>query len=112
MRNLVDELHKRCSKWLCECYGCVLIPKFESSQMVRGGKRKIRSKTAPAMLTWSHYRFRQRLHAKSREYPWCSVVETEEAYTSKTCGGGCGWLHLKLGGSKLFRCGWKLWEGV
>ena len=22
MRNLVDELHKRCSKWLCECYGC------------------------------------------------------------------------------------------
>ena len=46
MRNLVDELHKRCSKWLCECYGCVLIPKFESSQMVRRGKRKIRSKTA------------------------------------------------------------------
>ena len=83
MRNLVDELHKRCSKWLCECYGCVLIPKFESSQMVRGGKRKIRSKTAGAMLTWSHYRFRQRLA--------CQVTRISMVQ----CGGDGGGVHLE-----------------
>lgn len=50
IRNLVDELHKRCAKWLCENFRCVLIPRFDVSQMVKRGKRKIRSKTARAML--------------------------------------------------------------
>jgi len=103
IRNLVDELHKRLAKWLCENYRCVVIPEFQTSQMVRRGRRKIRSKTARAMCTWSHYRFRQRLLSKAREYPWCQVVITEEPYTSKTCG-ACGWINRKLGGSKVFRC--------
>ena len=102
-RNLVDELHKRLAKWLCENYGCVLIPEFQTSQMILKGQRKIRSKTARAMCTWAHYRFRQRLLSKAREYPWCQVVITEEPYTSKTCS-ACGWIHQKLGGSKVFKC--------
>jgi len=104
IRNLVDELHKHLAKWLCENYRCVLIPEFQTSQMVRKGQRKLRSKTARAMLTWAHYRFRQRLLSKAREYPWCQVIVTQEPYTSKTCG-ACGWIHNKLGGSKVFRCG-------
>jgi putative transposase len=103
IRNLVDELHKRLAKWLCENHRCVVIPEFQTSQMVRRGRRKIRSKTARAMCTWAHYRFRQRLLSKAREYPWCQVVITEEPYTSKTCG-ACGWINAKLGGSKVFRC--------
>ncbi|OCQ91153.1 hypothetical protein BCD67_00310 [Oscillatoriales cyanobacterium USR001] len=31
------------------------------------------------------------------------IVETNEAYTSKTCG-KCGHVHTKLGGNKLFKC--------
>ena len=54
-------------------------------------------------VTWSHYRFRQRLLNKSREYPWCSIIICDEAYTSKTCG-ECGFIHNKLGGSKVFDC--------
>ena len=54
-------------------------------------------------MVWSHYRFRQRLINKSREYPWCSVVITQEPFTTKTCG-ACGKLHHKLGSSKTFKC--------
>jgi hypothetical protein len=49
IRNLVDELHKCLSKWLCENYRCVLIPAFETSRMVSRGRRKVGSKTARAM---------------------------------------------------------------
>ena len=65
--------------------------------MVRRGQRRIDSKTARAMCTWSHYRFQQHLIHKAREYPWCRVVICTEEYTSKTCG-FCGYIHKKLGG--------------
>jgi putative transposase len=103
IRNLVDDLHRKLAKWLCEEHRFILLPKFETSRMVRCGRRKITRKTVRAMLTWSHYRFRQRLLAKAREYPGCHVVLVDEAYTSKTCG-RCGRINDKLGGNKWFRC--------
>jgi putative transposase len=96
IRNLVDEVHKKLSKCLCENYRKIVLPVFETSNMVKRGMRKLHKKTARAMLTWSHYRFRQRLLSKSREYPWCKVILTEEPYTSKTCG-ECGTINTKLG---------------
>jgi putative transposase len=81
----------------------VLLPKFDTQQMVQRGKRRIGSRTARAMVTWSHYTFRQRLLDKAREHPWCKVVLVDEAFTSKTCV-RCGAIHSGLGGSKLFRC--------
>lgn len=103
IRNLVDELHKKLTKWLVSSYETVLLPKFETSEMVWRGKRRIGSKTARQMLMWSHYRFQQRLMNKTREYKNSRVIICDEAYTSKTCG-RCGELHEKLGGNKTFRC--------
>jgi putative transposase len=103
IRSLVDEFHRKLAKWLCESYHLVLLPTFEVSKMMPRGQRRIGSKTARAMATWSHARFRQRLLDKVREYPWCNVVLVNEAYTSKTCG-ACGQLHPSLGGSKHFHC--------
>ena len=71
--------------------------------MIIKNKRRIRSKTARAMLTWSHYRFQQRLINKSREYPWCKVIICDEQYTSKTCG-HCGVIKQNLNSSKIFKC--------
>ncbi|KAK9337071.1 putative transposase DNA-binding domain-containing protein [Lipomyces starkeyi] len=103
IRNLVDDLHCRTAKYLCSSYNLVILPKFESQQMVTSrGRRKIRSKSARAMMTWSHYRFQRRLLNKEREYPWCHVVLVSEAHTTKTCG-RCGRLN-NVGGSKVFRC--------
>jgi putative transposase len=103
IRNLVDEMHKKLSLTLLMNYTTILLPKFESSQMVGRSNRRITSRTAKAMLTWSHYRFRHRLLTKSREYPWSQVVLCTEEFTSKTCT-CCGHLHEKLGGNKLFAC--------
>jgi putative transposase len=103
IRNLVDDVHRKLAKYLCSTYNAVLLPKFETSSMVTRGQRRISSKTARAMATWSHYRFRTRLQAKAREYPWCKVVMVDEAYTSKTCG-ACGAINRSLGASKVFRC--------
>lgn len=103
VKNLVKEVHRKMATWLCESYRVVLIPKFESSRMVKRGGRKIRSKTARGMLTWSHYAFRAMLKDKAELFPWVTIVECDEAYTSKTCG-RCGVIHTTLGSAKTFRC--------
>lgn len=99
IHNMIDDSHKKLAHFLCKNFDLILIPKFETSQMVLKGRRKIRSKTARAMLTWAHYRFRQRLIAKAREYYGCQVMIVDEAYTSKTCG-RCGHLNNQLGGRR------------
>lgn len=103
IHNLVDELHKKLSLWLCRNYRTILLPSFETQQMVSSIDRKISNKSARMMMTMSHFRFRQRLINKAREYPGCSVIICNEAYTSKTCG-ECGVMHETLGGNKEFRC--------
>jgi putative transposase len=104
VRDLVDDLHKRMTKWLVERYRVVLLPKFDTQDMVCKSRcyRRIGSRTARSMLTWSHYRFRQRLLAKTREYPWCKMLLVDEAYTSRTCG-RCGHAGPSFA-SKTFRC--------
>jgi putative transposase len=103
IRNLVDDLHKKLAKFLCENYQRIIIPKFETQGMIRRGQRRLNSVTARKMITWAHYRFQQRLIAKAREYPNCQVLVVDEAYTSKTCG-RCGRINQNLGGKRIFKC--------
>jgi putative transposase len=71
--------------------------------MVFRSRRKINSKTARKMLTWSHYRFKTRLMNKAREYPNCRVIICSKEYTNQTCS-KCRYLHHKIGGSKKLKC--------
>ena len=106
MRDLITDCHRKLTKHLCESYDVVLLPAFETSQMVntRGSrKRRLNNDTTRKMLTWRHYAFKQRLLAKAREYPWMRVAIVTEEYTSKTCT-CCGWIHDKLGGNKTYKC--------
>lgn len=102
IRNLIDEAHKQVASYLTKHYGTIFLPTFETSQMVQKTRRKIRSKTARAMLTWAHYRFKVFLKQKA-VLNCCTVVDVTEEYTSKTCT-CCGHIHQKLGGSKTFKC--------
>ncbi|KAG2381876.1 hypothetical protein C9374_005668 [Naegleria lovaniensis] len=102
IRNIVDDLHKKLCLWLCRNYQVILLPSFETQKMVKKLHRRINSKTARKMLTWSHYRFKQRLLHKAREYPWTHIYIVNEAYTSKTCS-CCGHIHT-VGSSEVFRC--------
>ncbi|CAG8493148.1 105_t:CDS:1 [Scutellospora calospora] len=103
IRNLIDECHHQLSRWLCENYEFILLPRFKSSNMILRNKRKIRSKTARMMLTWSHFRLRMFLEHKAREFSICKIIACTEEYTSKTCG-YCEFVKNDLGGSKTFRC--------
>lgn len=103
IRNLVDDFHRKFCKWLLENFNTIILPSFETQDMVYKAKRKLNSKTARSLLTWSHYRFKQRLFSKAREYKNVHIIICNESYTSKTCS-ECGTIHNKLGGSKTFKC--------
>lgn len=114
MTHLIDDLHWKTAKYLCETYHFVLLPEFAAQPMVRWKKKldeagNVTSKsrvigpvTARALLTLAPYRFRQRLLHKARQYPWCTVEIVTEEMTSQTCG-QCGAIN-KIGRSKLYRC--------
>ena len=97
IQNLIGEIHWKTARLLCTHFKVIMIPKFETSQMVS----KLSSKTARAMLTWSHYRFRERLLHKAKELG-IKVIIVEEAYTSKTCS-GCGKIH-NIGSKSILNC--------
>lgn len=102
IRNLANEVHKQLAKHLATRYDLVMIPPFETSQMINKATRNIGSQTARKMVTWAHYRFRQRLLFKCRQYG-CKVAIVDESWTSKTCS-RCGGLDHSLGGKKVFSC--------
>lgn len=102
IRDLVDECHKQVVNYLTSQYKVILLPTFETSQMVVKSKRKLRTKTARQMLTWGHYRFECHLKQSAKKRG-VVVIDVNESYTSKTCT-KCGYNHSKLGGSKTFKC--------
>ena len=99
IRNLVDELHKKVAHLLVTHYDIILLPTFESQEMCKRGKRKLRERSVRQMLTLSHYRFKQRLKQKALEYG-VQVIDVCEAYTSKTVS-WTGEVIENLGGAKV-----------
>ena len=98
----MDELHRQTASYLVHNYNVIFIPTFETSEMVLKSKRRINTKSVRSMLTWSPYGLKQLLTSMAQGWG-VLVVETNEAYTSKTCGLCCH-VHAKLGGSKVFKC--------
>lgn len=104
VRDLVDEVHNKAALFLCKTFDVIYLPKFETKKMTKKNDdiaRKLDSKTARKMLTWSHYRFKQKLKSKAEEYS-CTVVDCDEAYTSKTCG-VCGGIN-EIGSKERWKC--------
>lgn len=100
IKNLVSELHKKSAKFLVDNFDVILLPTFETSQMAKKGKRRIRSKSVRQMLTLSHYQFKQFIKHKAFEHNKV-VLDVNEAYTSKTV----SWTGeiVKIGGSKIIK---------
>lgn len=97
IHNLVDEIHHKAALWLCRNYDTIALPTFETSHMVT----KLRSKTARAMLTWAHFRFKSFIKFKAYEL-YAQVLDMNESYTSKTCT-RCGKI-TNIGSKKIFSC--------
>ena len=103
IKNLVDELHHKVARFLVDNFDVILLPTFETQQMAGKAGRKLRRKSVRAMLTFSHYRFKQFLKHKAFETGKC-VLDVCEAYTSKTIS-WTGELVHNLGGRKIIRSG-------
>ena len=99
LKDLVDELHYKTASWLCSSYSSILLPSFESQEMVKGSKRRKMNRN---LLVLQHYLFKERMKEKCEEYG-CSLEIVDESYTSKTCG-RCGELNDSLNGQRIFNC--------
>ncbi len=101
IQHLVKELHHKTAKFLVDNFDVILLPSFESSQMVSKSRRKIRSKTARQMLTLSHYQFKKHLEWKAWEQGKVALTSINEAYTSRTV----SWTGeiKKIGGSRTIK---------
>jgi putative transposase len=101
VRSLVDELHHKLARFLVDNYDIILLPTFETSQMVLRNSRKIRSKSVRQMLSWAQYRFKLFLKHKAFE-TGSLVIDCCEAYTSKTVS-WTGEIIKNLGGRKVIK---------
>jgi len=102
IKNLVKEVHFKTARFLVNNFDVILLPTFETQQMVGKSKRKLSSKAVRAMLTWAHYQFKMRLKNKTLEFGK-KLIEVCEAYTSKTV----SWTGevKNVGGSRVIRSG-------
>ena len=121
IQGFVKELHHKSALYLCKNYNIILIPRFETQNMVSDKKKciekikenkrniknnsqsnaelrnnlkrykrvtRLNSRVKFVLNNLSHYKFKQHLLAKGKEYG-CLIVEVGEEYTSKCCG-KCG----------------------
>lgn len=101
IQDLIKELHYKTANFLCENFRLILLPSFEVKNMVGKIFRKIKAKSVRQMLSLSHFKFKMRLKSTA-ERLGCTVLDVNEAYTSKTCS-ACGKIH-NIGSSKTMSC--------
>ena len=94
IKDIVTDLHWKSADFLCKNFETIVLPKFEVKQMNR--------KTTRRMLILSHYKFKEKLRYKCKQYNR-NLIEVNESYTSKTCG-QCGKIKVNLGGNKVYKC--------
>lgn len=101
IQHMVKELHHKTARFLVDNFDVMLLPSFESAQMVSKSRRKIRSKSVRQLLTLSHYQFKKHLEWKAWESGKVALTDINEAYTSKTV----SWTGevVKIGGSRVIK---------
>jgi transposase len=136
-KNIVKELHNQAANYLCKNFNKILIPKFETQNMIthkktfkqhkldeiNKGETLEAKKTIAKKFTkrcrlnrnvkyvlnnLSHYQFRQHLLNKAKEYG-CIVKIISEEYTSCTCS-KCGHMsdNYEYRIKKCAKCGYEI----
>ena len=98
--NLKEELHNKSIKYLCDNYGKIIIPPFETQKMV--SNIKLDSKTSRNLMCISYYKFLSKLKLRCIEYDMDLVIRPEY-YTSKTCT-KCGNIKHNLSNDDVYKC--------
>jgi len=102
LKHIVDEVHWKSINFLLNNFSTILLPTYNTSQMVKKSTRKIGSKSVRMMLGWRFYEFKTRLLQKATERN-VSVISCTEEYTSKTCT-NCHNIKYNLGANKTYKC--------
>lgn len=102
IKHLIDDVHWKAINFLVNNFKTIILPTYNTSQMVKKGKRKINNKSVRMMLCWRFYAFKQRLLQKAIENN-VKIVNCTEEYTSKTCS-YCHNVKNNLGGNKVYKC--------
>ena len=83
---LQKELHDKASRFLCENYNIIYIPKLtKENDIISTRSRKIKTKTVRNMVLLGHCKFIEKLKTKALEYTNVKVNIVTEEYTSQTC---------------------------
>jgi len=94
----IDALHYSTIENL-KSYQQILLPVFESQEMVKGGR--LRSDSTRELMSLQHYKFKQRLQNCLKLQPHSNVEIVTEEFTSQTCG-HCGSSNTPTGA--WYRC--------
>lgn len=101
-QHLMDDMHTRVINDLTSRYNWVLLPSFETQDMVKGKKGFKSTKRHASQL--SHYKFKERLIHRCKQLEHSKVLIVSEAYTTKTCS-SCGWIKNGMKTSeRIFEC--------
>jgi putative transposase len=91
---------------LSKNYKLILLPKFNTSQMLDSSfeqpGKSLSSATKRKMQGLAHFRFQQKLAYLTEKYG-SKMILVSEAYTTKTCG-LCGNIKENVGSSKIYKC--------
>jgi transposase len=98
--NIKDELHNKSIKFLCDNFGKIILPPFETQKMV--SNNKIDSRTSRSLLNVSYYKFLSKLKKRCIEYD-VELIIRPEYYTSKTCT-KCGNIKHDLKNNDVYKC--------
>ena len=96
-------MHYTAIHWLWERWDVVIASTASFGRMARRDHRPFGPRAAQRGLEWAHYTFRQRLLSSAFRRAGKYVIETDEWWTTRTCG-RCGRIRSPLGGSKVFEC--------
>lgn len=103
LSHLKCDMHYAAIGLLWTHWDTVLVPTTNLAELCRRDRRPFGSQGARRALCWSHGQFRERLRSSAFRRAGKYVVETDEAYTTATCG-ACGALHPSVGPAKIFEC--------
>lgn len=99
MKNIINDLHWKVITDIRKEYNTVLLPIFESQEMVIKSKNKNLNRDLNIL---SHYKFKERLKYKIRCCKNIELYNVTEEYTSKTCS-YCGEIN-NIGSRSVFEC--------
>jgi putative transposase len=97
--NLKDEMRNQSANFIAKRYDLVLMPKLESGKLCIKASRRLKTKTARALLNAGHSKFFDSLKSKCWEYG-STFLHVKEDYTSQTCP-ECGSLNKC---NEIYKC--------